>query len=380
MIKIIADENLAYPNELFSQFGEVRLVNGRNISNSMLKDIDVLIVRSVTDVNESLLTRTNVKFVGTATIGTDHIDIDYLNKNGIAFASAAGCNSYAVTEYLVAALLFTAVKENFSVKDKIIGVVGIGNVGSKVVRFCEALGMKVLKNDPPLYSTGKLNDALPLNDLFEADIISLHVPLTFEGENKTFHLFDEDKLNRLKDNAILINTSRGSVVNNKSLKEIIEKKNLKVIWDVWENEPNIDEQLVDQILIGTPHIAGYTFEGKVNGTIMICEALVEFLKNGKFISLKLPGVNDHEKEFNTSISTEFSLNKIVKSIYDIEKDHNEFLLINSLKSNERGKYFDKLRKVYPVRREFNNYSVRLSQSDSKTGQMLKNLRFKISGE
>ena len=380
MIKIIADENLAYPNELFSQFGEVRLVNGRNISNSMLKDIDVLILRSVTDVNESLLTGTNVKFVGTATIGTDHIDIDYLNKNGIAFASAAGCNSYAVAEYLVAALLFTAVKENFSVKDKTIGVVGVGNVGSKVVRFCEALGMKVLKNDPPLYSAGKLNDALSLNDLFDADIISLHVPLTFEGENKTFHLFDEDKLNRLKDDAIFINTSRGAVVNNKSLREIIEKKNLKVIWDVWENEPNIDEQLVDQVLIGTPHIAGYTFEGKVNGTIMICEALVEFLKKGEFISLKLPEVNDHEKEFNTSISTEFSLNKIVKSIYDIEKDHKEFLLINSLKSNARGKYFDELRKVYPVRREFNNYSVRLSQFDSKTWQMLKNLRFKISGE
>ncbi len=304
MIKIIADENLAYPNELFSQFGEVRFVNGRNISNSMLKDIDVLIVRSVTDVNESLLTGTNVKFVGTATIGTDHIDIDYLNKNGIAFASAAGCNSYAVAEYLVAALLFTAVKENFSVKDKTIGVVGVGNVGSKVVRFCEALGMKVLKNDPPLYSAGKLNDALSLNDLFDADIISLHVPLTFEGENKTFHLFDEDKLNRIKDDAIFINTSRGSVVNNKSLKEIIEKKNLKVILDVWENEPNIDEQLVDQVLIGTPHIAGYTFEGKVNGTIMICEALVEFLKMGELISLKLPDVNDHEKEFNTSISTE----------------------------------------------------------------------------
>lgn len=333
MIKIIADENLAYPNELFSQFGEVRLVNGRNISNSMLKDIDVLIVRSVTDVNESLLAGTNVKFVGTATIGTDHIDIDYLNKNGIAFASAAGCNSYAVAEYLVAALLFTAVKENFSVKDKTIGVVGVGNVGSKVVRFCEALEMRILKNDPPLYRAGKLSDALPLNDLFDADIISLHVPLTFEGENKTFHLFDEDKLNRLKDNVILINTSRGSVVNNNSLKEIIEKKNLKIIWDVWENEPNIDEQLVDQVIIGTPHIAGYTFEGKVNGTIMIYEALVEFLKKEKFISLKLPDVNDQEKDFNISISTEISLNKIVKSIYDIEKDHNEFLLINSLKGN-----------------------------------------------
>lgn len=375
MLKIIADENLAYPAELFSQFGNVTLVNGRNIINSSLKDADVLIVRSVTEVNELLLKGTNVKFVGTATIGTDHIDTEYLKSRKIEFASAPGCNSYAVAEYVLSAILYMAVKDKFRLKDKTIGVVGIGNVGSKVVRFCEALGMKVLKNDPPLYRAGKLADSVPLNELLKADIITLHVPLTFEGEDRTYHLLNAETLDQLSENSILINTSRGSVIDEKALIHTIDKKSLRVILDVWENEPAINKVLMSKVTLGTPHIAGYSLEGKVNGTIMVYEALAEYLKKEKNINIKLPLAPDNRFFYNHFSDLETNLNSIVQKIYNIENDHLNLFEIISLDENRIINHFDRLRKDYPLRREFNNYKIGLSEYDSKLSKLLTALRF-----
>jgi len=375
MLKIIADENLAYPAELFSQLGKVTLVNGRKIINSSLKDADVLIVRSVTEVNSLLLKDTNVKFVGTATIGTDHIDTEYLKSRKIAFASAPGCNSYAVAEYVLSAILYMAVKDKFQLKDKTIGVVGIGNVGSKVTRFCEALGMKVLKNDPPLYRAGRLADSVPLNELLKADIITLHVPLTFEGEDKTYHLLNSDKLNQLNQNSVLINTSRGSVIDEKALIHTIDKKSLRVILDVWENEPAISKVLMSKVTLGTPHIAGYSLEGKVNGTILVYEALAEYLKKEKNINIRLPLAPDNHFFYNHFSDLETNLNSIVQKIYNIENDHFNLYEIISLDENRIINHFDRLRKDYPLRREFNNYKIGLSEYDSKLSKLLTALRF-----
>jgi erythronate-4-phosphate dehydrogenase len=377
-MKIVADENLAYPMELFSQFGDVELFSGRNITNSVLKNADALIIRSVTEVNESLLRGTKISFVGTATIGTDHIDVEFLRYNGIAFASAPGCNSYAVAEYVIASLLFISAENNWPLKDKTIGVVGVGNVGSKVVSFCEALGMKVLKCDPPLYRQGKLTDYVPLNQILDSDIITLHVPLTFESEDRTFHLLDEKKLSSIKNNTILINTSRGAVIDNNSLIKLIYDKKFKVILDVWENEPDISEMLVNQVVIGTPHIAGYTIEGKVNGTIMVCEALSDFLGKKRSIFVKLPEINSKEKHFNLSGYSEKNLHEIIKHIYNIESDHKKLIGINALPHNHRGNYFDKLRKGYPLRREFNNYCIKLHNPGTEIKKLLKALRFDVS--
>jgi len=377
MIKIIADENLAYAKELFSQFGEVKLLNGRKISNSELQDTEAVIIRSITQVNESLLAGTNVRFVGTATIGTDHLDIEYLQSREIMFASAPGCNSYSVAEYVMASLLYSATKNDFSLKDKSIGIVGIGNVGSKVVRFCEALGMKVLKNDPPLSRQGKLKDSVTFDEILEADIISLHVPLSFTGKDKTYHLLNENNLRTLNENTLLINTSRGSVIDSVALKQTITQKNLAVILDVWENEPDIDQELLSKVLIGTPHIAGYTLEGKVNGSLMIYDALADFLKMDKSPNISLPVVNNNQLLFDSSVNTEESLNNIIKQIYNIENDHSRLLKVNSMNDSEIGRYFDTLRKDYPLRREFNNYSIKMNKKDAGTEKLLRNLRFWI---
>ncbi|MFN3693868.1 MAG: 4-phosphoerythronate dehydrogenase [Ignavibacterium sp.] len=226
-MKIIVDENIAFAKEAFSLFGDVVLLPGREITNETLKNADVLIIRSVTDVNEKLLSNTSVKFVGTATIGTDHIDLDYLKSMDITFADAKGCNAYAVAEYFLTALLKVCSDEDISLQNKSIGVIGVGNVGSKVAGFSELLGLKVLKNDPPLQRENPDENFYSLDEVLQCDIITLHVPLTLEGEDKTYHLLNAENFEVLKDGSILINTSRGAVIDNQALRKVINQKNLK---------------------------------------------------------------------------------------------------------------------------------------------------------
>src|ERR1035437_5505412 len=223
-MKIIADENIIFVGEAFSELGEVHLYSGREITNALLKDADVLLVRSVTNVNADLLEGTNVKFVGTATIGTDHVDTTYLSEKNIRFVDARGCNSDAVAEYVFTALLKISNEQNFELKGKSIGVVGVGNIGSRIVRLAKVLGMKTLQNDPPLRRKTGEERFLDLKDLMDVDIITFHVPLNMDGEDRTYHLFDYEKLNSLKDDAIIINASRGPVIQNSSLEELICKK------------------------------------------------------------------------------------------------------------------------------------------------------------
>ncbi len=378
MLQLIVDENIALARDAFNQVGKVRLLPGREINNSVLKDADILIVRSITIVNEELLKKTLVKFVGTATIGTDHIDLKYLNKNNIAFADAKGCNAFSVAEYVVAALLNLSVKFNFPLKDKSIGIVGVGNVGSKVAKFAEAFGMKVLLNDPPLQRNGDNRKFADLNEILNSDVISLHVPLNLSGADKTYNLFDKEKLKAIKDGAILINTSRGAVINNKDLFDVIAKRNLRVILDVWENEPDINVDLLKEVIIGTPHIAGYSYEGKVNGTQMIYNSLCNFLRTENNFSFKKEPPLYSSKYFETANKIETGLEKLISSIYSIKDDDERMRKTLTMKEDERIKYFDAQRKNYPMRREFNNYNVELKSIEGETKNILTNLRFNVS--
>ena len=378
MLNIIVDENIAFSDKVFNQFGTVKLLPGREISNSSLKNTDVLIVRSITNVNQDLLNTTNVKFVGTVTIGTDHIDLDYLNHKNIFFADAKGCNAYSVAEYVVASLLNLAVRFDFSLKGKSVGIVGFGNVGNKVATLAEALGMKVLLNDPPLQRSGDKRNFVEIDEILNCDVISLHTPLNLSGIDKTYHLFNIENLSKLKDGTILINTSRGAVINNKDLLDVISNKRLKVVLDVWENEPNINIDLLNETLIGTPHIAGYSYEGKVNGTKMIYESLCEFLGMDKTFSFELLPVPNSRLSFNKSNIIETGLDKLVSSIYSINDDDERMRKIIKLNEADRINYFDLMRKSYPERREFNNYTIESSNLSKSTEYILKNLRFKLS--
>jgi len=376
-MNLIIDENIAYAREAFSHFGKVNLVDGRTLSNKDVKNADALIIRSITRVDEELLNKSKVRFVGTATIGTDHIDLDYLQSKNISFADAKGSNADSVAEYVFAALLKVVSNKNISLIEKTIGVVGIGNIGSRVVRLAESLGMKVLKNDPPLERKSVGKNYVSLKEILNTDIITLHVPLSFEGYDKTYHLLNEYNLRKIKKDAIIINTSRGAVIDNTSLLNESIRKDFNLILDVWEDEPLVNINLLAKTKIASAHIAGYSFEGKVNGTKMIYDALCRFTNTKPEWLPELPLIERRELELSDCSSDDEKLYKLFSSIYKIEEDDARVREISNYKMNERADYFDLLRKTYPVRREFSNFTVHLSEKDRHLKPILQNFRFKV---
>jgi len=377
-MNLIIDENIAFAKEAFSYFGKVILVDGRTLTNKVVKDADALIIRSITKVDEELLSKSKVRFVGTATIGTDHIDLDYLKKHNITCADAKGCNADSVAEYVFTALMKAASEKKLSLKSKTIGVVGIGNIGSRVARIAESFGMKVLKNDPPLERKGIGKNYVSLEEILKADIITLHVPLSFEGIDKTHHLINEKILKKIRENIILINTSRGAVIDNEALLDESSGKYLELVIDVWENEPDINIDLMKATKIATAHIAGYSFEGKVSGTKMIYKSLCKFLNIKPTWQPKLPLIERKDLQLSDGKSDEEKLFKLFSSIYDIEKDDARLREISTYKLNEQAGYFDLLRKSYPVRREFSNFTVQLSEKEKHLKPILESFRFKVT--
>jgi len=377
MLKIIVDENIVFAEEAFSAFGKVQLFPGRKLNNQILKDADILAVRSITKVDEELLKNTRIKFVGTATTGNDHVDQEYLKKKNIFFADAKSCNADSVCEYVITALMKIASEKNITLKNKTFSVIGVGNIGNRVVKFAETLGMHILKNDPPLERAEKGNDFVSLDDALQADIISFHVPLTIDGRDRTYHLLNSQNLKRLKDNSILINTSRGEVIDNRALLEITRAKNLKLILDVWENEPEINKELLKNSEIGTAHIAGYSYEGKLNGTRMIFNALCKFLGEEKNWNPILPSIETPVQRLTTMESIDNNLYHLFKSIYNIDDDDSGLRKILKMDSINSANHFDKLRKEYKVRREFSNYTVLLTQQEAELKRILENFRFEV---
>lgn len=378
-MKIVADENIIYAGEAFSALGNVTLVPGREITRDILQGADILLVRSVTGVNENLLRNTGIGFVGTATIGRDHVDTGYLESAGISFADAAGSNADAVAEYVFTALLEIFAEREYDLSGKSIGVIGVGNIGSRVAKIATSLGMKVLKNDPPLKRLTSREDYLELDDLMECDIITLHVPLNMEGPDKTFHMFDNKRLKKLKDGVVLINASRGHIVDNEALQSIIGEKNFSAVIDVWENEPFVSTGLLEKTIIATPHVAGYSYEGKVNGTKMIYNSLCNFLGKVPAWQPATPPVGNNHLSLD-ALSGMAGLRKLFSGIYDIRKDDKQFRTVLNMPSKEGAIYFDGLRKNYLLRREFSNFSVALKNRNDETENFLKSIRFRATRE
>jgi len=376
-MNLIIDENIAYAREAFSHFGKVNLVDGRTLSNKDVKNADALIIRSITRVDEELLNKSKVRFVGTATIGTDHIDLDYLQSKNISFADAKGSNADSVAEYVFAALLKVVSNKNISLIEKTIGVVGIGNIGSRVVRLAESLGMKVLKNDPPLERKSVGKNYVSLEEILNADIITLHVPLSFEGYDKTYHLLNEYNLRKIKKDAIIINTSRGAVIDNTSLLNESIRKDFNLILDVWEDEPLVNINLLAKTKIASAHIAGYSFEGKVNGTKMIYDALCKVTITNPKWSPELPPIDRKDLQLSAGKSDEDKFYNLFSAIYKIEEDDARLREISNYKMNDQAGYFDLLRKTYPIRREFSNFTVHLSEKEKHLKAILESFRFKV---
>lgn len=358
-LRIVVDENVPLAREAFAPFGEVVLRPGRTLDAASIADADALVVRSVTRVDARLLADSRVRFVGTATIGTDHVDLAELERRGIAFAYAPGCNARSVAEYVVAALLELEVELGRTWAGATVGVVGVGNVGTQVVEVAQALGARVVCSDPPRAAAEPGFASLPLAELLaQSDVVTCHVPLLREGSHPTHRLLDADALARLRDGAVVINTSRGGVVDEEPLRRACESGRLHAVLDVWRGEPEPDPAMIAVARLATPHIAGYSLDGKLAGTRMIADALQRHLgvAHGADRALFSPPVASAAIDLGDATGRD-ALRVAVRRVYAIRDDDARFRAALDVAPERRGPAFDRLRRDYPVRREFAGHRV-----------------------
>ena len=371
-MNIYIDENIPYAKEFFSDYGKLTFFSGRDVTAEQLADADILLVRSITRVNEQLLhLNKSIKFVGTATIGTDHIDQEYLKSRGINFSSAPGCNKISVAEYILSSLMVLAEEKQFQLIDKTVAIVGAGNTGSAVYQRLNALGVNCKLYDPPLQIAGDKREFCCFDEVLKADIITLHVPKTDSGPYPTVHMFNDAVLRKLHRKQILLNASRGEVIDNQALLELAQQKlSPLLVLDVWENEPNINVQLLPFVEVATPHIAGYSLDGKVRGTEMLywafCAQFDFAIAHSAQDFVAKAAVNEIviSQPLNQAL-----FKSLLHLIFDVRRD--DFLFRQMVKQVNG---FDTMRKTYQERRELSTLAV---QSTVEQTQLLQALGFAI---
>lgn len=374
MVNIAIDDKIPFIRGVLEPYANVVYLPAKEFTKQRLLDVDALIIRTRTVCNAELLEGTAVKFIASATIGFDHIDTSYCKQKGIEWINAKGCNSSSVEQYVLAAMLELAHRRSFQLAGKTIGIVGVGHVGSKVARIAEVLGIKTLLCDPPRAKKEGRTDFVELSELVaSSDIISIHVSLSRDGEDKTWGLFNREVISKIKKGAILINSSRGEVIDEAALKDSIKQGMLSdVVLDVWCNEPDIDAELMDMATIATPHIAGYSVDGKAMGTAMSVNALAQFfgwdLADWYPAHLPLPSKPQLQADFLQG-TFEQNLYILVKQTYNILSDDSRLRI--------QIKDFEKQRGDYPIRREFDSFTVNIVNATDSDKQKLSQLRFQL---
>ena len=378
-MKIVADENIPAVAEAFADLGEVERLPGREIHARHLRDCRCLLVRTVTRVDADLLRDSKVEFVASATVGTDHVDLQYLKDRGIGFSNAAGSNAEAAAEYVVAGLFALSERGGFDPFTSRVGIIGLGNIGGRLYQILSTLGIQCLTCDPPLAAAGR-NDPefVDLDTLLrECNVVSLHVPLTTTGEHPTFHLLDAARLAALKPDCLLINAARGEVVDNRALASLLERRrDLQVFLDTWEHEPRIATELLDRVDLATPHVAGYSVEGRLRATQMILDAACMHFgcESGWQMSMHLPAARgltppdaDSKSEFWQAL---------FRAHYDIWRDHEHLVAAVNMDDAKRASHFDALRKSYPQRFEYGSRIIG-DAVDRQRADLLAQLGFRL---
>jgi erythronate-4-phosphate dehydrogenase len=379
-MRIVADENMALVQAFFSDLGQLSCYSGRQLSCEQVKDADVLLVRSVTEVNAKLLTESRVRFVGSATIGADHLDKAWLDSQNITVTTAPACNARSVVEYVLTAIAAVADRLQIDPSTKVLGVVGLGNVGFLLATVAQSLGMKVLGCDP--FVNHPTIQQCGFEELMtSADIVSLHTPLTRQGEYPTYHLLNELTLPLLKPDSILLNTGRGAVIDNHALLDFVENHPTHlaaIVLDVWEGEPLIHARLIPHVTLATPHIAGYSLEGRTRGTEQVYQALCQFLGQPPQHQLAdfLP-VNSSVIKVLPNENLWLMLSQVLQAAYPIFNDDEQLRATMQLPDNERALAFDLLRKHYWPRRQFASHQVIVEQADVVMIELLKKLGFLV---
>ncbi len=375
---IVADENIPFVAQAFANLGTIQTVPGRALNAEHVRQADLLLVRSVTRVDAALLRNSRVRFVGTATIGEDHVDTAWLRQQGIAFASAPGCNAESAAEYVISALITLAETQDFDLSSKTIGIIGCGNVGGRVRAKCAALGMTCLIYDPPRQQRGVADDYAAWRDLLAADIVTLHVPLVKTGEHPTLRLANEAFFQALQPGAIFINTARGAVVDEIALAARLARTPLWAVLDVWHNEPLISQALLRATALGTAHIAGYSQDGKAGGLNKIYQAACHFAGQTPVWDMEqvLPPPAISCLRLSTRVTPSEAVAKCVRVCYDLRAD--DAALRRSAQATDSGAYFDRLRKHYPPRREFRHLRVELDGDVPALRTRLAGLGFSVA--
>jgi len=374
-MKIIIDDKIPYIRGALEPFAEVVYLPGKQTTRAVVRDADALVTRTRTICNRELLDGSKVRFIATATIGFDHIDTAYCGAAGIEWTSAPGCNAESVNQYMASALLSHAQRTRSVLRGRTIGIVGVGQVGSRVAKTCEILGMNVLLNDPPRARREGARQFVSLQEIRQrADIISFHVPLNMDGIDRTYHMVDAAFLRGLKQPALIANTCRGEVFDTRAVLDARRAGLLSgMIIDCWENEPDIDPQLLKLADIATPHIAGYSRDGKANGTRVSVRAISRFFGLGidawEPAGIETPAKPRIELD-GRGQSTESVLADAVLASYDIENDDRAL--------REDPGLFEQLRGDYPVRREFGSHTIRAVNVDPGVIEKLEKLGFRIA--
>ncbi|WP_416305241.1 4-phosphoerythronate dehydrogenase [Neptunicella sp. SCSIO 80796] len=372
-MKIYYEDSMPYAEAFFADWGDCQSFSGKTVTAEDIADAELLFVRSTTRVNQALIGECqNLQFVATATAGFNHLDTDYLQQRSIPWYAAAGCNSVSVAEYVVSALCVMAQRLKWHLPDKTVGIVGAGQAGTALSQKLDALGMRYLLCDPPKQLEGDPRSFVGMDEIMRCDIISLHVPLVKTGDYPTQYLFDKQRLWALSDKQLLINACRGEIVDNQALLELFQQgRELSVVLDVWENEPDINLALVPYIQLATAHIAGHSIEGKSNGTEMVYQAAAALLELPVIHQLDdyLPQPKSAVIELGNKPLDWSALYQVVRQMYDIEDDDQHFR-----KTVEQPGQFEYIRKNYAIRREF--AAMQVSAGNCAVSQAIYRLGFK----
>lgn len=379
---IVADENILAVREAFSAFGEVQTLHGRHIVAGDIRDADVLLVRSITRIDASLLSGSGVKFVGSATIGTDHVDLGWLATQGIEFVNAPACNAISAAEYVLSALLAVDQDSGLGLHGKTVGIIGCGNVGSRVMARMQALGLRCLVCDPPRAEKEGQSGFVSMQEIALADIVSVHVPLVKTGRYATENLISREFIDSLSSSCLLINTSRGDIIDEAALKDKLQQnESFGAILDVWNNEPTIDTDLAGMVRIATPHIAGYSIDGKLHATQMLYNGLCEFTGIAREWDFKIALPRPERPVIVPSAGADVVslVRQCLQQAYDVREDDSDFRETFNLSVTDRGEAFDRLRKDYMPRRECSAYQVSVGTMSDRGIKALAAFGFSIIG-
>ncbi len=370
-MKIVADERIAALDESFGRCGDLVSLPGRRITKQHLLDADALLTRTVTRVDRALTEGTTVRFVGTATIGTDHMDTRYLDHQGIRWAAAPGCNADATAQYTLAHFLLACQRLSRNPLSQRFGIVGCGNVGSRLRRLLESLGIEVIACDPPLEARGEPGFS-SMEEIYQCDVVSLHVPLTHGGRWPTHHLFNAQSFSRLGPGKLLINACRGDVLEAASLIKWIEGGGHAAL-DVWPHEPEIDPQLIEMALVATPHIAGYSLDGKLRATSMIFEQFCQTFNLQGYREItpsEVPELDLQALEYP-------DLEQVILQVCPVERDDRAMRRRMGISGIDRIREYDALRSHYPERRDFACWRL-LGKPEAGLESRLQKLGFSIT--